>query len=188
MRADPGGQPALEHHQESVLLGGEVLVHGVHARPLALEMAHHRLAGGQHLRVDEPVADAGKPPDPQSAHLDAAGIVRRLGTRIGIGGIEADDHVEARGDLGDGAGHGADVGRAREEIGLLDVRDTPERGFEPDDAAARGGDADGAAAVRAQRQRALAGGDGRRSAARRAAGGAEAIPRIARSAEERAVG
>jgi hypothetical protein len=151
-------------------------------------MAHRRFAGGKDFPVDEAIAHPGEPAEPQASHLDAAGIVRRLRARVGVRGIEADDHVEARGDLGDGPRHGPDVGRGREEIGLVDVRDTSQRGLEPDDAAARGGDADGAPAVGAEGQRSLAGGDRRRGAARRATRGAGAIPRVPRGAEERAVG
>ena len=83
--------------------------------------------------------------------------------------------------VGDIARHRADIGIGAEEIGRLQVRDRPERCLETDHAAAGGGNADRAAAIRAKRDRTNAGCHRDRGASARAAAGVILVPGIERA-------
>jgi hypothetical protein len=188
VRPDARGQAGLQHDEEGVLEGREVLLDRVDLRARAFQVAHRGLAGREHLGIDEAVADTREPPDAKSAHGDVARIVGRLRARIGIARVDTGDRVEAGGRLRHGSRHRSDVRRRREEIGLMDVRHASKRGLEPDDAAAGGGDPDRAAAVGAEGQRGLSARDRGGGASGGAARGAREVPWVPRHAEQRAVG
>ena len=112
--------------------------------------------------------------------------------RLQPGGAGQD--VERQLEVVDGAGHrphDAEIGvgeRARGRRQMAALRDDAERRLVPAHAAPVGRHADGAADVAAQLERREAGGDRRRGAARRPAGGARGVPRVVGDAEDRIVG
>ena len=109
------------------------------------------LAGGGHLGVDGGVAEGGGVGDAdRDVGVVEGGQPRGLGAGEGaqVGGVGADGHIEGAGDVGDAAGHGA-VGREVDPAGRVGAagRDPAEARLHPREAAAGGGDPDGAAAV-----------------------------------------
>ena len=167
MRADARGEAGLERNQEGLLEGRDVLL--------------------QRSRRGRPRLPGGAPPP----RTPRAPQDRRAGCRPGAASRAAGRARRRRADRPAAPGasrgrrrrsrrsrrstrpppprprHRPDVGRRGEEIGLLRVRDAPERRLEADDAAAGRGEADGAAAVGAERERSLAASRPRRRRRRR---------------------
>ena len=99
-----------------------------------------------------------------------------------------EDGIEEHGGVGGGTRQGADAietGRKWNDVG---DGNAPEGGFEADDAAEGGRDADGAPSIRADTAAAQTGGNRCRRTSAGTAGNAGKIPRIARGAEVRIVG
>ena len=157
--------------------------------PCAFQVAHRGLAGREHLRIHEPVADAGEPPDPQAPHRDVARIVGRApGASTGRPRRGRRSRRSRRPSPPRSAPSGRCRTSTRRDRPGARAATRPSVGLSPTMPQHAAGSADRAAAVGAERERPLAGGDRRGGATRRAARGAREVPRIARGAEERAVG
>ena len=113
-------------------------------------------------------------------------IGHRLGHREGVLAVVASHRREHEGGVTDGARHRALV-RERHGGTHRIGGDAGELRLDADQAAERGGDADGAAAVRAEGDRRDAGGDAGGAPRRRAARGLVGVPGVAGDAVQRAV-
>ena len=114
--------------------------------------------------------------------IDAGGGERVL---VALVGARADVHHQRC--VRDRPRHGTDVGEAPRRAEGIDG-DEAEGRLQPEDAGARRGDPDGAAAVGADRQRSQPGRDRRARPTARAARRAVEVPRVARDAEQQVVG
>src|SRR5439155_13833529 len=145
----------------------------------------------EYLGLDAREPEVGRPGDVETMDVARARVDVRAGLarqRLAVAVVAARDHVE----------HGRGIAHAARE--WPDVRDVipagkadaqrhaSVRGLQADEPAERGGDAHGAAAVAAEGNRAAAARDGGGGAAAAAAGRALEVPRVARHAEERALG
>ena len=156
-----------------------------------LEDSRRVLADRQDSRIDRRVAEVGRPRHVEPLHVRVTRLEIRAGfprQRFAIAVVAAGDDVEHRRRVADGARDRPDVPDVLEAAEHRAIRDAPERGLQAVHAAERGRNADRAAAVGSERQRADPARHRRGGAAARAAGRQGRVPRIARDAEERVLG
>ena len=177
----------IDRQQRGQRLGVERHRHPLHPGPRALEDAHrlhdrlvHRAVTARHPEALVEQADA----QPLHSARERGGVGRQGRGHVGLARIEAvapSHDLERHRDVLHGAGHRPHVVDGRLEPEHAGVRDQAVGRHEPDDPAPRGGQADRAALIAAQRDVDHPAGHRRARARRRAAGDVLAVVRVERA-------